>query len=494
MTMQVEVVEHETQGRHVFSRDVLPIYKRKLVHREYVFYGAYSANIIMVVRIKGDVPQDSLRSVIKQMPYRHPLLQVRIIKDEHGVPWFTSEGCKEVDLEIQSRSSYSDWINTCYADYHHPFRHAEGPHVKFTLLYSPTVSELVITIHHVIGDGMSLGYLVRDILDHLADPTREYIRLEPPIFTIENIPIEPKANLLVKFILNRYNKKWQRQKSEHNISFDEEDMANVHEVFVSNFKPIFSNLQLSEAETTSFIHKCRKEEVTVNSALLTLFLRVQQQYLNLDPKFKHRTIVPVNIRPRLRKPVGEEFSYYASGYDIKYQYKEDKSFWDNVRTFHKMIYDKMTDKNIFRDLVLMYHYMDPSIMGDLKYLFSGRLVKEHQSRYEKLSQLAQQKNLVVNKIIKSKKLDLSSFTHEVLLTNIGNLDRINLKRSYGSLELDSLLFAPGSNARMRLAIGVVTASGKLNLSISSMSHIYSQEKLDEIKNLAYEKLRKEIGW
>jgi len=192
--------------------------------------------------------------------------------------------------------------------------------------------------------------------------------------------------------------------------------------------------------------------------------------------------------------VGEEFSFYASGYDIKYQYKEDKSFWHNVHTFHKMIYNKMTDKNIFRDLILMYHYMDPSIMGDLKYLFSGRLVKEHQSRYEKLSQLAQQKNLVVNKIIKSKKLDLSGFTHEVVLTNIGNLDRINLKRSYGSLELDSLMFAPGSNARMRLAIGVVTASGKLNLSISSMSHIYSQEKLDEIKNLAYEKLRKEIGW
>ncbi|NHI94919.1 MAG: hypothetical protein EAX96_20690 [Candidatus Lokiarchaeota archaeon] len=472
-------------------KNTLPIYKRKLVHREYLFYGGYSANIIMVARIKGNVPQKLLRSVIKEMPYRHPLLQVRIIKDKNEDLWFTSEGCNEVDLEVVPRSSDSDWITSCYADYHHPFIHEKGPHAKFTLLYSPNISELIITINHIIGDGMSLGYLVRDILEHLEIPEKEFIRLEPPVFDIENIPIEPKVNFLVKFILKRLNTKWQRQKLENNIYFDDEDMSNIHEIFVTNFQPIFSNLLLSEDETRSFINKCNKEGVTVNSAFLTLLLRVQQLYLHLKPKFKHRTIIPVNIRNRLRKPVGEAFALYASGYDMTYRYDEKKSFWENVRAFHKMIVKEMTDYNIFKDIIIMYYYMDPTLMGDLKYFVTGRLVKEHQSRYDKLHKLVEKK-LVINKIIKSKKADLFSFAQEIVLTNIGNLNQINLRRQYGQLELDSLMLAPGANARMRLAIAAVTASGKLNLSISSMSRNYSQDQLDEIKKLTYEKFCKEI--
>ena len=469
----------------------LPIFKRKLVHREYLFHGGYSANIIMVARIKGNVPQKLLRSIIKKMPYRHPLLQVRIIKGEYEDLWFTSEGCNEVDLEVVPRSSESDWISTCYADYHHPFVHEKGPHAKFTLLYSSNISELVITIHHVIGDGMSLGYLARDILEHLENPEKEFIRLEPPVFNIESIPIEPKVNFLIKFILKRLNTQWQRQKFENNLYFDDEDMANIHEIFVTNLQPIFSNLQLSEDETKLLIKKCRDEGVTVNSALLTLLLRVQQLYIHLKPKFKHRTIIPVNIRERLRKPVGEAFALYASGYDMIYRYNEKKNFWENVRTFHKMILKEMTDNNIFKDLIVMYQYMDPTLMGYMKYFVTGRLVKQHQSRYDKLSKLAEKK-LIINKFIKSKKIDFSIFAQEVILTNIGNLDRINLKRKYGPLELESLILAPGANARMRLAVAGVTASGKLNLSISSMKQNYSQEQLDEIRKLTYEKLLKEV--
>ena len=348
----------------------------------------------------------------------------------------------------------------------------------------------MITIHHIIGDGMSLGYLVRDILDHLADPTKEYVPVDPPAFTVEQIPIRPHVNFLTKFILNRYNTEWQRQKAKHHISFDAEDMANLHEIFVTNYQTIFSNLQLSEDETTSFLRKCRREEVTVNSALLTLFLTVQQQYLHLDSNIKHRTIIPVNIRDRLRKPAGEGFGLCASGYNLTYQYNDHQPFWDNVRALHKRITTQMTDHNIFKDLFLMYHFMDPSLMGDMKYFVIGRLVKDS-PQYDKLSQLARQKDLVINKLIKKKKLDIG-FTHEVVLTNIGNLDRINLKRSYGAFVLDSLMFAPGSNPRMRLAIGVVTASGKLNLSISSMSHNYSQKQLDELRGLIHVKLHEEI--
>jgi NRPS condensation-like uncharacterized protein len=468
----------------------IPRFTRKLVHRERLFFGGYSANISIVVRLKGNVSQDRLRSVIQHMPYRHPLLQVRIIQDEQGVPWFTSEGCPDVKLEVYPRSSDSQWIATCYRDYHYPFRHAEGPHAKFTLLYSPSISELVITIHHIIGDGMSLGYLVRDILDHLADPTKGYTHIIPPTFSLEQIPIPPHIDFLTKFILKRYNVKWRDQKIKYQISFDAKDMVDVHEIFVANYQPIFSNLQLSETETTAFLHKCRQEGVTVNSALLTLLLLVQQQYLQLDPHFRHRTIIPVNIRDRLRTPVGEGFGLYASGYNLTYRYNWHRSFWDNVLALHKRIMTQMTDHNIFKDLVLMYHFMDPSLMGDMKYFLMGRLVNDT-AKYAKLSKLAQQKDLVVNTLIKKKRLD-TGFTHEVVLTNIGNLDRVHLKRTYGPLVLDSIMFAPGSNPRMRLAIGTVTASGKLNLNISSMSHIYSQEQLDELRELITTRLDRDV--
>jgi len=65
----------------------------------------YTANIMMVARITGDVSVERLETVIQKMPKRHPLLRVRIIRDENGVPWFTSEGVSENHLITVERTA-----------------------------------------------------------------------------------------------------------------------------------------------------------------------------------------------------------------------------------------------------------------------------------------------------------------------------------------------------------------------------------------------------
>ena len=185
--------------------------ERKVSPLERIFTRSPYAIVTMVARIKGNVSKSMLKVAVNKVQKRHQNLRVRIQEDEDHIPFFTSEGVKEIPIDIVSRESDGHWNRIYHEKRNIPFEFEERPAIRFILLQSPDVSELIILCHHIICDGLSLAYLARDLMVHLGDPTREVEVLPDPVpIDKDNLPKEVSVNRIVKYFINRISKKWKK--------------------------------------------------------------------------------------------------------------------------------------------------------------------------------------------------------------------------------------------------------------------------------------------
>ena len=458
-----------------------------MTHLERYFSLSPYSIVAVVARIKGNISEEMLVDAVSKVQQRHQNLRVRIEEDNNHVLWFTSEGVKEIPVEIILRESNKHWELAFEEACKIPFEFDTRPAIRFILIQSPTASELIILCHHIICDGMSLAYLARDMMIYLGDPEREVEVLPDPVpMDKDNIPKEVKLNGIVKFVIYRINRKWEKDK----IFFDQEDYRNLNEAYWKNFRHKMISVELSETETSALVDRCRKEEVTVNSALATAFMGAQ--YLVQGEKPYHSSIaVAGNMRDRLPKPAGEAMGFFAGVITLKYKYDGKISFWENARRFHRKAGPSFTNKNLFKEYT-PWLYLEPAILEAINFKRLGGLIPQNSARFQKLSDFSR-RNDVVSTLLK--RSDLDSLNRIIMGTAVTNLTRLDFPRTYGTLELDRLLMHPGGAfplVNVNLVLGAVTCSGKLSLVLEYAEEAVKTEIMERIKDLALEFLFNEV--
>lgn len=456
-------------------------YERRITSIERLFSRSPFSIVTVVARIKGNISANMLLSAVSKVQQRHPNLRVRIKDADDHAPWFTSQGVEEIPVEIVARESDDHWIKVHQDACRVPFEFDARPAVRFILVQSPTISELVILCHHIICDGLSLAYLARDLMVHLGDPAREVEVLPDPIpIDKNNIPTDVSLNAVVKFFIKRINKKWEGEK----IFFDQEDYENLTAAYWNNFSHQILSVELSEAQTSALVERCRKEGITVNSALATAF--VGGQYLVRGEKSCDPSIgVAGNVRDRLQVPVGEVMGFYAGVVTLKYTYDGRISFWKNTRQFHKIVKPLFTNKNLFNDF-LQWCYLEPAILEAINFKKLGGLVPPDSSRYSKLSAFSVKDDVVLSLLKRDK---MESLDQIIMGTAVTNLTRMDFPREYGALELDRLIMQPGGAfplTNVNLVLGAVTCAGKLSLIVEFAPEAVDPDTMQAIKDKALE--------
>ena len=456
-------------------------YERRITSIERLFSRSPFSIVTVVARIKGNISANMLLSAVSKVQQRHPNLRVRIKDADDHAPWFTSHGVEEIPVEIVARESDDHWIKVHQEACQVPFEFDARPAVRFILVQSPTISELVILCHHIICDGLSLAYLARDLMVHLGDPAREVEVLPDPIpIDKNNIPTDVSLNAVVKFFIKRINKKWEGNK----IFFDQEDYENLTAAYWNNFSHQILSVELSEAQTSALVERCRKEGITVNSALATAF--VGGQYLVRGEKSCDPSIgVAGNVRDRLQVPVGEIMGFYAGVVTLKYTYDGRISFWKNTRQFHKIVKPLFTNKNLFNDF-LQWCYLEPAILEAINFKKLGGLVPPDSSRYSKLSAFSVKDDVVLSLLKRDK---MESLDQIIMGTAVTNLTRMDFPREYGALELDRLIMQPGGAfplTNVNLVLGAVTCAGKLSLILEFAPEAVDPDTMQAIKDKALE--------
>lgn len=460
-------------------------YERKVSPLERVFNRSPYAIVTMVARIKGNISENLLKDAVSKVQQKHLNLRVRIYEDNDHNLWFTSEGVKEIPIEIVTRESDKHWIDMYHDACKIPFDFEERPAIRFILVHSPEISELIILCHHIICDGMSLAYLARDLMVHLGDPTREVEVLPDPVpMDKDNLPQDVSINAIVKYFINRISKKWKKNE----IYFDQEDYKNLNEAYWKIYKHQMLPIELSEAQTSALVDRCRKEGVTVNTALTAAFVGAQS--VVQEGKVNPNILIAGSLRDRLLRPAGEAMGYFAGGVNLKYKYNSKTNFWENARKLHQKVKPLYTNKNLFKEL-LPWCYLDPGIMESLCYKMIGELVPSDLPRHEKLSTFSNQDD-VVSSLLKRQKMD--SLDKPFLGTAVTNLTRLDFPKKYGSLELDRLIMNPGGMfplAIVSLVLGAVTCAGKLSLLIEYAEETIDSQTMEKIKEKALEFLLSE---
>ena len=443
-------------------------YERKVTAAERFFGHSPFAIVTMILRIKGHVSEEMLRRAVTAVQQRHALLRVRIQTRADDAPWFTSAGVGQIPIEVVPRESEDDWVKIHAQAARLPFEFQTRPAIRFALVRSPDRCDVIILCHHIICDGMSLAYLARDLMVHLGEPARQVDVLPaPPAIDLDNLPADVSQPGLVKFLIGRMNRKWAKEA----VYFDQADYEALTEAYWANYHHELLSIELSEGETSALVARCRKEQVTVNTALTAAFSGAQS-YVQGEQPYQAKTVIAADLRDRLPHAPGEGLGMYAGGVELKLEYEHERGFWENARQFHKKVKPAFTNKNMF-GAILNWLYLDPTICEAMSFKVLGNLVPSDSPRHEKLSAFAQRRDVVLRLLQRD---NLDTLEAKYWGTAVTNLGRLDFPTAYGPLELERLIMQPGGGiplANANLVLGAVTCAGRLSLVVE-----YAREAVD----------------
>lgn len=455
------------------------IYKRQTTAMERLFTRSPFSLVTMVARIKGEVTEEAWRAAVDKVRQRHTNLRVRLEDDAVHNPWLTTEGAAAIPIELIRRHSPDQWIRVVRETGKVPFDFEKQTPIRFILIRSDEISELIVLCHHILCDGMSLAYVVRDLLEHLGDSSRAVTVLPSPApISPETMPEGLSLNALVRYAIRRINRKWEADP----VYFDQQDYELLTDAYWEEYEHELISVELSQAETTELVERCRREQVTVNTALTAAFTAAQSMVLG-DERYEPKLGVAADLRSRLQQAAGEGMGFYAGVATHSYRHDPKMSFWDNARVLHSELREGFTDEILFKE-PLTWSLLSPSILDAINFKKLGSLVPEQAAGSGKLRAFSRRKD-VVQGILKRDKMD--SLDRVFMGTAITNLTRLDFPTNYGHLELERMIMKPGGAfplGNVNLVVGAVTAAGRLSLAVEYVENNIANETMETIKKTA----------
>ncbi|MFC1910712.1 hypothetical protein ACFLXC_05455 [Chloroflexota bacterium] len=462
---------------NMFHNEVTGFY-RKVLNNERKFLFTPMANISIAAHLNGRVDEDTLRRAIDKVRIIHPLAAARVVIDSDRSVCFHIDNVPEIPLRVVERQTDSQWFEEVWHEQQIPFDQLTGPLLRFVLIKSPQISDLVVFAQHGICDGTGLAYLMRDVLVHLGSPEMKSEPLPSSLLlTPGNLPHGIRENPVVKLLRKIYSRQLNNKWRKNPFFFDVEDFHAIHDAFFENYTYHLVTMELSATETEELITTCRKQNVSVNSSLTTACIAAYNDVVAPLQGNKRKVAIPMDMRKRLGRDVGDVLDLYVGTVMFDYNYDTRKSFWDNTRVFHRMAHQKMESMACFQ---VMYQMED--IDGTLMDILLGfgtmsKLVQSGTSRYEKLSSFAKDQKNAANQLAARFIKALPG----VINTNLANM---NFPERYGEIELERMYFAPATGPDYPLVIGVITTSGRLTLTLNHMEETVSTQTMSAIRNRA----------
>lgn len=195
------------------------------------------------------------------------------------------------------------------------------------------LSELIVTCHHAIADGIAVTYLIRDILQAMTMPTafRQSLPVSPPL-----------EDLMVR-------------KSSEGVSLFKplpqfiSDSYLIEQRTQQNSRSLISSGSLSSETTQLLVACCRQEQTSVHAAICAAFmLAVRQQNYSEQPQTIN-CASPVNLRSFLPTANQEDVNFCIGAERSVHCLSVDTHFWELARSAkrqlkQKMVSDKLVEK------------------------------------------------------------------------------------------------------------------------------------------------------
>jgi Condensation domain len=396
-----------------------------------------SVTFTLTANIIGIFTLDQLQQSLLKVQTRHPLLNVRIDLDQSGIPWFVTDSV-QIPVRLIERHNPQQWQKEVERELKTLFDWNKAPLIRVVLLKGNDISDLIVSCDRVIGDAMSVMFLLRDILQALGLPDSE----------LSILPEHPPYEHLVS--QSKQNQGFQTLSFKPPLT-----TTKIPRTLPEKCCPTLHTWSLSNTETIKIINKCQKAKTSVHAAICAAFLlAVAEQNMqsnNLEISNLFKCFSPISIRPFLSE-IEEDFGFYATYLLIVEAITPNLSLWELARSIKTKLNQKLEPENIF-----------DRIPGSEAFLSTRPSPNEVVNMMESVN------------------------SYDVIVSNLG---RVKFSQQYGKLQLTSI-YGPSFTTHFSndIVIGVTTLEDRMfyslvhsQLEVSSAQIVQLQTKAMQFLN------------
>lgn len=419
-------------------------------HLRWLLDQRWSFNFILSARVRGAIAVQQLTDALAWVQRRHPLLAVRIATEDGQHPRFVSEGVPNIPLRVVKRQGDEHWCQEAEAELSLPFSWNSGPLLRVVFLQSEVVSELIITCHHSMGDGLSVIYLLRDILQEISTPatTREIL---PELPSWEELILLSQGNI------SNHNAIATVAPTQQKRSVSDADIVlnrvSDQETNPGNKRSSILHWCLSPEETAILVSRCHEKQFSVQSVICAAFLLSMAQEMNSPEDAVHKCVSPCNVRNYVVPAIGEDFGLYISGLFTSHTLKPEISFWELAQEVKHQINDLIVPDK-------MFEYIRPT-----KAFLSTQ--PNPQMVYQQMTQKG-----------------------DICVTNLG---RLNIPQQFGSLYLEAIYGPIVQSSENIKIVGVATLGGKMFFTFTFSESVLSRSQAERIKAGAMQRISEAVA-
>jgi hypothetical protein len=398
-----------------------------------LFDRAATLNFTTVATLLGPLTESQLVAALRRLEQRHPLLTAHLVRDAHGscsiapgdapVTLRTIDGSADtVQQQLERSLCHRVWAD-------------RGPRAELVWVrLGRARSTLLLTLHHVVSDGSSGIFAMRDLLallEHEAD------------VAVAELPAPAQESFFPALF----------------ASLEEQTLASLAQAMpppegprpfrlrsaepapMAQRRAVVTTIRIARSETEALLLRARQARATVHgvvSAALSLAIAAEPSATPLQ-----RIAHPVSLRRYLRRyfpetaPIGEAVGYYVSSVNTDHQVRADRDLAELARDITQAVRSKLEEH-------------EPLVTGPVRGPYfaarAGALGEEA------LRELAEQK----------------VFIGTTAVSNLGALEQLGVEPAVGALEVEDLYFAMASSIMAAYGAAVVSHRGGL---IMQLTHV-----------------------
>ena len=428
-------------------------YLRKMSNFDRLVLWSPNTNVTLVTRIMGNVSEEKLHQALNNVRQIHPLIGTKILFDDDYNAWFSTKDVPQPKFNTIHRVSDVQWLEELQDEIQHPFKLETGPLIHIILVYSEEMFDLVIIGNHSICDGMSLAYLIRDLLISYVNPKQEIRTINPP----DIMDILPKAGFSLSSILTKLyviyaNRRWKKNP----YYFNDEDYSAIQTAYWQKYRFCTVLLELNSEEAIKLSKQCKKNNITIGSAVTAAFIAAHEDMIGPFSKTQKQTWIPFDLRRHATIPIEDAVCSCAGSLEFSFTYDFNKSFWENAALLHRIILkqiEKLDSSSIeIPDL-------EPTLLDALSaFTHFKNIVPEAYTKTENLKNFSKDSKNIAYSLMRM-------FEGRFPGTISSNLGKLNIPVTYGNLQIDRMVFLPGGSDTAHMILGGVSINDKLVYSL-----------------------------
>jgi Condensation domain len=285
---------------------------------EHRYQQKHTMHFCMVAELADDLDPTALEAALLAVQHRHPLLNVCV--EDHPqtrLGFYRPASVPPVPVTVVDAGAGPSWCDLVAEELTRPFDRSRAPMIRVVLLRAGPTSPaaIVLTVDHVIVDGLSAGFILRDLFSALNG------------HDLDALPVPPSQEELIAILRNG-------QPAAALAANSQPPPAQPAWLATpSTFRPFdgalphLSAICFDDDLTRRLIARARAEHTTVHSALVSAMSRV---IIESGRNEFVRMLTPFDFRSHIG--VDDAVCLYFTGARTGFTGEQLTGLWDMART------------------------------------------------------------------------------------------------------------------------------------------------------------------